>query len=324
MSSSSNSLFSWNFASCADPTCTDLYQNDISLPTNCTPISGSFLRESNSVTCTCTDSGGLSDTFIFTLTVETANTPPVITCPAPVTVFSLANNVGNTASWADPTCTDLEQDDITLTTSCNPMSGSFFSGVQSNTVTCTCTDNDGLSDTCVFSVTVEISSLANNVGNTASWADPTCTDSEQNDITLAINCNPMSGSFFSGVQSNSVTCTCTDNGGLSDTCVFTVTVEIIAGNIPPVITCPAPVTVSSSGNNGGNTASWSDPTCTDLEQDDITLTTSCNPVSGSFFSGVQSNTVTCTCTDNDGLSDTCVFSVTVESRESFLFFVILV
>ncbi|KAJ8034394.1 Hyalin [Holothuria leucospilota] len=320
-----------NTASWADPTCTDVEQNGITLTINCNPVSGSFFSgvQSNSVTCTCTDNGGLSDTCVFTVTVETANTPPVITCPAPVTVTSLANNVGNTASWADPTCTDVEQNGITLTINCNPVSGSFFSGVQSNSVTCTCTDNGGLSDTCVFTVTVEtantppvitcpapvtVTSLANNVGNTASWADPTCTDSEQNDITLAINCNPVSGSFFSGVQSNSVTCTCTDNGGLSDTCVFTVTVE--TANTPPVITCPAPVTVTSLANNVGNTASWSDPTCTDSEQNDVTLALNCNPVSGSFFSGVQSNSVTCTCTDNGGLSDTCVFTVTVETANA--------
>ena len=86
---------------------------------------------------------------------KAANTPPVITCPAPVTVSSLANNAGNIASWAEPACTDSEQNDMTLVINCNPMSGSFFSGVQSNSVTCTCTDNGGLSDTCVFTVTVQ-------------------------------------------------------------------------------------------------------------------------------------------------------------------------
>ena len=79
----------------------------------------------------------------------------MVTCPLSVTVSSLVSNVGNVASWAPPTCTDLDQNDNTLTTSCNPVSGFFFSGVGSNSVTCTCTDNGGLSDTCVFTVTVE-------------------------------------------------------------------------------------------------------------------------------------------------------------------------
>ena len=83
-----------------------------------------------------------------------SNTPPVITCPAPVAVTSLANNVGNTASWDPPTCVDAEDGTI-ITSVCAPPSGSFFQGVGVNTVTCTCTDSSGLSDECTFPVTVE-------------------------------------------------------------------------------------------------------------------------------------------------------------------------
>ena len=86
------------------------------------------------------------------------NSPPVITCPDPVVVTSLANNVGNTAAWNPPTCVDAE--DGTITTSvCVPASGSFFPGVGVNTVTCTCTDSGGLSDECTFPVTVQGNNL---------------------------------------------------------------------------------------------------------------------------------------------------------------------
>ncbi|KAJ8041500.1 HHIP-like protein 2 [Holothuria leucospilota] len=82
------------------------------------------------------------------------NTPPVITCPAPVALTSLANNIGNFASWNAPTCDDAEDGTITRSV-CVPISGSFFGGVGVNTVTCTCTDSGGLSDECTFTVTIE-------------------------------------------------------------------------------------------------------------------------------------------------------------------------
>ncbi|KAJ8041635.1 Hyalin [Holothuria leucospilota] len=312
-----------NTATWDPPTCVDAEDGTITTSV-CVPASGSFFQGVgvNTVTCTCTDSGGLSDECTFPVTVQGFNNPPVITCPDPVVVTSLANNVGNSATWNPPTCVDAE--DGTITTSvCVPASGTFFSVVGLNTVTCTCSDSGGLSDECTFPVTVQafnsppvitcpapvvVTSLANNVGNSATWNPPTCVDAEDGTITTSV-CVPVSGSFFTGVGVNTVTCTCTDSGGLSDECTFPV--SITGFNTPPVITCPAPVVVTSLANNVGNSATWDPPTCVDAE--DGTITTSvCVPVSGSFFTVVGVNTVTCTCTDSGGLSDECVFPVTVQ------------
>ncbi|KAJ8041493.1 Hyalin [Holothuria leucospilota] len=299
--------------------------------------------------------------------VSRFNTPPVITCPGPVTVTSQANNVGNSATWDPPTCVDTEDRTIT-TSSCEPMPGTFFPGVGVNTVTCTCTDSGGLSDECTFSVTIEdsepalpcdsspcqnggtcfdlvfgavnqficvcpeeftgqdcsmstsnappvitcpepvtVTSQANNVGNSATWDPPTCVDAEDGTITTSA-CEPMSGLFFLGVGVNTVNCTCTDSGGLSDECTFPVT--IVGLDVPPVITCPDPVTVTSQASNVGNTAAWDEPSCSGADDGSITISL-CVPMSGSFF-GVGENTVTCTCTDSGGLSDECTFPVTVE------------
>lgn len=87
--------------------------------------------------------------------ITATNTAPQITCPATVTVQSLANNIGNFATWTDATCTDLEQADDLLITSCSEQSGSFFNGVQSNSVTCTCRDNGNLISACTFNVIIE-------------------------------------------------------------------------------------------------------------------------------------------------------------------------
>ncbi|KAJ8041925.1 Neurogenic locus notch-like protein 1 [Holothuria leucospilota] len=229
-----------NNAAWDPPTCVDAEDGTITTSV-CVPASGSFFSGVgvNTVTCTCTDSGGLSDQCTFPVTIQGFNTPPVITCPAPVVVTSLANNVGNSATWDPPTCVDAE--DGTITTSvCVPASGSFFTGVGVNTVTCTCTDSGGLSDECTFPVSITgintapvitcpdpvvVTSLANNVGNIASWAAPTCVDAEDGTITTSV-CVPASGSFFPGVAVYTVTCTCTDSGGLSDECTFPVTVEV--------------------------------------------------------------------------------------------------
>ncbi|KAJ8034250.1 hypothetical protein HOLleu_21009 [Holothuria leucospilota] len=85
---------------------------------------------------------------------EALNTSPQIICPETVTVPSLDNNIGNFAAWTDPTCSDTEQADVSLITTCDQQSGNFFSGAQTYNVTCTCTDNGGLLAICTFDVII--------------------------------------------------------------------------------------------------------------------------------------------------------------------------
>ena len=92
--------------------------------------------------------------FLFSVTV---NSSPVITCPEPVSVRSLANNIGNVAMWNDPVCTDVDQPGVNINVTCTQVSGNFFPGVGTNIVTCTCIDNQGAVDTCTISVTITAS-----------------------------------------------------------------------------------------------------------------------------------------------------------------------
>ncbi|KAJ8040125.1 Hyalin [Holothuria leucospilota] len=311
----------------------DVFPNEEGVPflsgcENDTDIPSELVFEGDSVWFRLdTDLNIASPGYNITYLIEPS--PPVITCPEPVFVESLDNNVGNTAVWLSPVCTSNgEPDNVTLQVECQPNSGSFFPGSTENTtstVTCTCTNDRGRNDACDFDVTVialpvnaapviicpptviEVSQPGN-TGNTASWPLPTCGDAEQDPSTLQVTCTPPSGSLFP-VGINTAMCICEDNEGASDTCDVTVIIST-AANSDPVIMCPPDVTVVSLPGNAGNSASWPLPSCTDIDQDSSTLQVMCTPPSGSVFP-VGSNTVTCECSDDQGAVDTCDIIVNV-------------
>ncbi|PIK39969.1 putative hyalin [Apostichopus japonicus] len=284
------------------PTCNDAEQGTLAV--NCNPPAGStFQSGTSTVVCFCSDNLGLSDVCTFSVFVATANTAPMLSgCPAD-TVNSFTTS---------PTCNDAEQG--ALAVNCNPQAGSTFqSGTTS--VTCSCSDNLGLSDVCTFSVfVVEPRQLVKDISNSkhctyAFWlssgtvnsftTSPTCNDAEQG--ALAVNCNPPAGSTFQS-GTTSVTCSCSDNLGLSDVCTFSVFVA--TANTAPILSgCPVD-TVNSFTTS---------PTCNDAEQG--TLAVNCNPPAGSTFQSGTTNVV-CFCSDNLGLSDVCTFSVFVATANT--------
>ncbi|KAJ8021299.1 Hyalin [Holothuria leucospilota] len=306
-----------NFVSWTIGACTDA--QDGSITPVCDPVSGSFFSIGpTQVTCTCTDSGGLSSECDFNVVVVEQNTPPSTpVCPTVSPVISLDDNIGNFVSWTIGACTDTQ--DGSITPVCDPVSGSFFS-VGSTQVTCTCTDSGGLSSQCTFNVVVfeqntppstpvcptvpSVISLDDNIGNFVSWTIGACTDAQDGSITPV--CDPMSGAFFS-VGSTLVTCTCTDSGGLSSDCSFSAVV-IVVNTVPLDPVCPSVPPVVSFTGNIGNFVSWTIGTCTDAQ--DGSITPVCEPMSNSFFS-VGSTPVTCTCTDSGGLTSDCGFNAIV-------------
>ncbi|KAJ8034248.1 hypothetical protein HOLleu_21005 [Holothuria leucospilota] len=89
----------------------------------------------------------------------------------------------------------------------------------------------------------------------------------------------------------------------------------IAKNTPPTVpTCPdSPVSVTSPGSSGGATVRYDPITCCDVEQGNITA--QCNgPVSGSLFPTGKTS-ITCVCSDDGGLSSSCIFIVDVRQGE---------
>lgn len=77
----------------------------------------------------------------------------MVACPDDIEVISFPNNVGGLVQFIPPaTCLDDEDGPIEAT--CTATSGTFFPGIGSNEINCTCTDSVGDTGHCVFDVTV--------------------------------------------------------------------------------------------------------------------------------------------------------------------------
>ncbi|PGZ75634.1 HYR domain-containing protein [Bacillus sp. AFS029637] len=128
------------------PTVTD---NCPGVTFSCSPASGSFFSVGTTpVTCTATDASGNTATCSFTVTVNDTE-PPIINCPANITVAIAPCQVEPIVNFAPTASTNCGVASVT----CFPPSGSFFN-VGTTTVTCTATDIHGNSSTCNFYVTV--------------------------------------------------------------------------------------------------------------------------------------------------------------------------
>ncbi|KAJ8034337.1 Fibropellin-1 [Holothuria leucospilota] len=219
--------------------CSDAEQG--SIITTCNPASGTTfsIGGNNVVTCTCTDNGGLQSSCTFFVNIMQENAPPgPPDCPNNgVTVVTVGGSTTAVATYGPFVCSDAEQGPITAT--CNPVSGTTFS-IGNNVVACTCTDNGGRRSSCTFFVNiirgntppgppncpnngVTVVTIGGSLTAVATYGPFVCSDAEQGPITAT--CNPVSGSQFSIGGLNTVTCTCTDNGGLQSNCNFRVTVS---------------------------------------------------------------------------------------------------
>jgi hypothetical protein len=276
---------------------------------SCTAIIGNI-----DFTLRVTDSAGNFAEDTLTVTVTPDATPPVITCPANITVNNdptLCSAVVNFNVTAIDTCT------ANPTIVANPPSGTAFP-VGVTTVNATATDALGNSSSCSFTVTVNdveaptVSCPANINVNTdpglcSAVINFTATASD-NCPGATVSCTPASGSAFP-VGTTSVTCSATDASGnvSASSCSFTVTVTDVT---PPVITCPTNITVN---NDTG--------LCSAVVNFNVTATDNCTPVnvvatppSGSTFP-VGTTTVNATATDPSGNTANCSFTVTVNDNQ---------
>ena len=190
-------------------------------------------------------------------------------------------------------------------------SGSFFS---IGTTPVTVTTESG--ETCTFAVTV-LDSEAPVIGNCpanitvtedsgtpgsaiVTYASPSATD---NSGSATVICSPASGSTFAVTGSpHTVTCTASDDGGNTDSCSFTVTIN--AANTECSLTPPANITVDSDANQCGANVTYTAPTSSGN-----CGTVTCDRASGSFFPG---GTTVVTCSDGAGASAS--FTVTVNDK----------
>ena len=201
-------------------------------------------------------------------------------------------------------------------------------GPTTTAVTCTATDDSGLSASGTFAVTVQdttppsiedvadiLVGAATAAGATVNFSTPQATDVG----AVTVSCDAVSGSVFP-IGTTTVSCTATDDAALTATEVFTITV---ADTTPPVITTVDDISVEAALAGGAN-VTFSAPTASDLGGNiDVTCTAFDPPVvvrSGDFFP-IGATTVTCAATDGSGNTATEIFIVTVADSASPLLYI---
>lgn len=133
---------------------------------SCSPPAGTVLALGTaSVTCSVTDTGGLSDSATFDITVADTTAPTLVGMPADNSV-TIADPTGATLTYTSPTATDTA--DAGPTVGCLPVSGSHI-GVGTTTVTCTATDASGNTAQASFDWTVTY--VAPHTAS-ATWGEP--------------------------------------------------------------------------------------------------------------------------------------------------------
>ena len=277
---------------------------------SCSPASGStFPLGTTQVNCSVTDSGGLSASGMFNVTVvDTA--PPVLALPAD------KNAEATGPSGAAVTYTASASDVVngSVAVNCSPASGSTFP-LGETTVNCSATDAAGNTANGSFKVTVvdttppvltlPADKNAEATGPSGAAVTYTASASDVVDGSLAVNCSPASGSTFP-LGETTVNCSATDAAGNTANGSFKVTV---VDTTPPSISgMPSDMTVEATGPSGAP-ASWTTPTATDLVDGSVAV--NCSPASGSTFPLGQT-TVNCSAEDAAGNSASRSFKVTVQ------------
>jgi hypothetical protein len=260
------------------------------------------------VVWTATDVNGNSSNCTQ-LVVVIDNQPPVISCPANITVNSKPNQCFETAIHLDdPVVSD---NCGTVSVSNNHPSSKYDVGTTA--VIWTATDAHGNTSTCVQYVVVvdvwapTINCPANKVVN-ADAGQCQATNVNIGAATAGDNCgiasitnNHPSTTYPVGVTQ--VIWTATDVNGNTSTCMQTVTV---VDNQLPVMTCPSNITVNAASGQCSATVVITPPAATD--NCGIASVISNHP-SSSYPVGVT--TVTWTATDVNGNVKTCSHTVTV-------------
>ena len=260
------------------------------------------------VSCSRTDSGGLTGTASASYSIVDT-TGPALTTVADVSASAVdANGAGGT--YTAPSATDAVDGDRPVT--CTPASGSTFP-LGASTVTCTATDLSGMRGTTSFAVTVadttapvvtvptDVTVDATSPAGAAYSFTATATDNVDGDLTPS--CDPASGGTFA-FRDTTVTCTATDRAGNHGSATFTVTVQ---DKTAPTVTVHEPTSTEATGPDGA-VVSWDPATATD--DVDGTRPVSCDHASGDTFP-VGTTTVSCSADDTHGNTGTATFRVVV-------------
>jgi hypothetical protein len=275
-------------------------------------ITYTFPLGSHTVTLTVTDSYGETDANEVVIVVQDT-TPPEITCPADVILECPADTAPSATGEATATDNCDDAPAITYSDTCELGCG----GTKTCWRTWTATDESGNSSTCVQTITVvdttppviscpsDLTLECDGSGNTAqisSWlasatASDTCSSAAiTNDFSsLSDGCG--------ATGTATVTWTAVDDCGNSASCSATVRV---IDTTPPIITCPADVTLECPADTAPSVTG--EATATDT-CGDVTITYSDVSVPGP--GNTETITRTWTATDECGNSSSCVQTIAV-------------
>jgi hypothetical protein len=203
---------------------------DGALTPDCKPVSGStFPLGTTTVNCSVTDSGNLSDSGSFTVTVQDT-TKHELKLPANITEEATGPN-GNTVTYS-ASASDLVDGSVNV--SCTPNSGSTFA-IDTTTVNCEATDAAGNKASGSFTVKVQDTiaptdiKFADNISDGGSFffgdvpAQPTCTATDSGSGLNSAGC-VVSG-YSTAVGQHTLKATATDNAGNTATKEITYTVK---------------------------------------------------------------------------------------------------
>lgn len=289
------------------------YMTPITTQTAGLPSGSVFPVGTTTNTFVTTDGAGNTATCSFTVTVNDAE-PPVITCPANITVNNDPGVCGAIVTYTAPTSGDNCPGE-TVSQTAGLTSGSVFP-VGTTTNTFVVTDASGNTATCSFDVTVNdteppvASCVApftiqlDATGNASITFGDIDNGSTDNCAIDTMTINPSSFTC-ANVGPNTVTLTVTDVNGNSSTCTTTVTVE---DNVPPVAVCQnitidldpdGNATITPADVDGGST-------------DACGIASLSIDVDTFDCSDVGTNPVVLTVTDVNGNSSQCTAIVTVQ------------
>ncbi|MEW5804371.1 MAG: HYR domain-containing protein [bacterium] len=248
--------------------------------------------------------------YEFTTSTTKDVIPPIITCPADMTVPAAGPLTIVTYSASATATDDTDPDPIIVY---SPASGSEFSP-GTRWVSVTATDSSGNSSTCTFKVTVvditppqiicpsaiTINHTISATVNTVNLAYPTVFDACDPNPRVTNNAPAV---FPPG--KTAVTWTVIDASGNFSSCTQAVTV---VDTTPPMVShCPSDITAYNDPGKQGAAITWIPPTFTDNWR--IASVTSTHKP-GDFFP-IGNTIVTYTAQDDNGNNATCSFTVTV-------------
>jgi hypothetical protein len=271
------------------------------------------------VTLTANDGNGNTANCNFTVTLKDV-TPPIITCPANVTIAANTSCAGVVGAYAPATLGDNCNANPTVTQS--PAANTALNGHNDfETVTLTANDGNGNTATCSFTVTLKDVTPPSITcpANVTIAANTSCAGvvGAYTPTSMGDNCNanptvtqsPSANTALNGHNdAKTVTFTANDGNGNTATCSFTIILKDVTA---PSITCPANVTIAANTSCAGVVGAYTPTSMGDNCNANPTVTQS--PSANTALNGHNdAKTVTFTANDGNGNTATCSFTVTLK------------